>query len=68
MHNQSSQLGYKIRDAIRITSLSRATIYRLINKGQLETVKIGCRNVIKGDSLHKLMQIDGGAWNSTKAA
>ena len=47
-----------VADAIRATSLSQATIYRMISAGQIDTVKIGGRRLVKVASLKKLVGDD----------
>lgn len=46
---------YKVADAVRLTSLSQATIYRMMEAGELETVKIGQSRLIRSESLLELI-------------
>lgn len=48
-------------DASRLLGVGRTTLYRLIGEGQLETVKIGRRRLIKTVSLHRLANAVGPA-------
>lgn len=40
------RLSYGISDACRVTGLSRSTLYRLIDHGDIETFKIGTRTLV----------------------
>lgn len=44
-----------IADTIRATSLSESTIYRMIREGELESIKIGRRRLVKMASLQRLI-------------
>ncbi|GGE74698.1 helix-turn-helix domain-containing protein [Sphingomonas prati] len=44
-----------IADAVEISGLSQATLYRLIDRGKLATVKIGRRRLVRLDSLEQLI-------------
>ncbi len=44
-----------IAETIRATSLSQATIYRMIGRGEIETVKVGGRRLVKMASLRQLI-------------
>lgn len=48
------QLTCSIKEAIRTTSLSQATIYRMIGRGEIETVKLGGRRLVKISSLKRV--------------
>ena len=43
-----------ISETARVLGLGRTTIYNLINRGQLETVKIGRRQLVKAASIERL--------------
>jgi excisionase family DNA binding protein len=45
-----------INDAARALGVGRSTIYKLINAGQLSTIKIGRRTLIKTDSVRALVE------------
>jgi hypothetical protein len=59
MENNVNPLGYSINDAVAVSSIKRSKLYELIAAGQIETVKIGKRTVVKAASLRAL--IEGGA-------
>ena len=48
------RLAYTINEACEGSTLSRATIYRLIEDGKLRSVVIGTRRLIPADALHDL--------------
>ena len=48
-----------IVEAAEACGLSRATLYRLLNDGKLETVKVGARRLIRPEALDALLS--GGA-------
>ncbi len=52
-------LAYSIKEAARVSSLSKSGIFNLIAAGRLKTRKIGGRTLIPADSLRAL--IDGEA-------
>lgn len=47
-----------IAETIRATSLSQATIYRMIGRGEIDTVKVGGRRLVKMSSLRKIVGDD----------
>lgn len=51
--------AFHVNDAIKIYGLSRATIYKMINAGELRTVKLGGRRLIPRDAIEALLA--GGA-------
>jgi len=55
-HEQPAPLAYSVTDAMRVSSLGRTKLYELINKGVLDTIKIGRRTLVKAPSLHKLVE------------
>lgn len=44
-----------VKDAANTLSLGRTKIYELINDGQLETIKLGSRRLVKVASVHRLI-------------
>lgn len=44
-----------VNDAATTLNLGRTSIYQLINQGQLETVKIGRRTLIRVESIRRLV-------------
>jgi len=53
--NEAAKLAYSIREAEYVSSLSRATLYRLIADGKLKSLKIGSKRLISGPSLRALV-------------
>jgi excisionase family DNA binding protein len=51
--------AYSVRESARITNLSYATIYRLIGKKKLRTVKIGGRRLVPATALDALLEEEG---------
>lgn len=51
-------LSTTINEATKVLGIGRTKIYELIKSGELETVKIGRRRLIKAASMRKL--INGG--------
>lgn len=49
------KLVYTIREACRVSTLGRATIYNHINAGRLRVVRVGGRTLIPVESLHALI-------------
>jgi excisionase family DNA binding protein len=50
-------LAYSIKDAIQVSSIGRTTLYGLISSGEIETVKIGKRRLVKADSLARFIGV-----------
>ncbi len=60
MHKTRDELrAYRVNDASRTYSLSRATLYRLIKDQKLRAVKVGGRRLILREDLEAL--VTGGA-------
>lgn len=51
----NERLTFSIKDATVLLGLGRTTIYKLIGDGQLDTVKIGNRTLIKTASIQALV-------------
>ena len=45
------KIAYCIKEVVKATSLSRATLYRAIRRGELKAVKLGRRTLISGEAL-----------------
>lgn len=48
-------MAYNIKDAVRVSGLPRARIYRLIGAGLLPIVKFGKRTLIRHQDLETLI-------------
>jgi len=53
----SIALTYRVNDAVKVTGLSRSTLYDLMKNQKLRSVLIGGRRLIPADALRDL--IDG---------
>lgn len=51
----SSPLTVTVANAVTMTGLSDATLYRLIERGELATIKIGRRRLIPVESIKRLV-------------
>jgi excisionase family DNA binding protein len=61
-HMRDERLLYTVMEASRVTSLSRATIYRLIGSGRIPSVTIGRARRITRDALAAFLHgLDGAA-------
>lgn len=49
-------LGYTIDETCQVTSFCRAYVYKLLNAGLLESVRVGKRRIIKPASVKRLME------------
>lgn len=58
-HSNTPPLGYSVREACRISSLGRTTIYGHIAAGRLKVTRVGRRTIVSAESLRGL--IEGGA-------
>jgi excisionase family DNA binding protein len=45
-----------IREAAHSCSLSRATLYRMIASGQLSTLKVGSRRLVRPEAIEALLK------------
>ena len=52
----SIALAYRINDAVRISGLSRPSIYVLISENKLESIKVAGRRLIPAAALRDLLQ------------
>jgi excisionase family DNA binding protein len=50
-------LAYSIKDAIQVSSIGRTTLYSLISSGEIETVKVGKRRLVKAASLAQFIGV-----------
>jgi hypothetical protein len=49
-------LAYRVNDAIRVSGLSRSSIYKLIGEGKLRSVLVAGRRLIPADALRALLR------------
>lgn len=51
----SDKLSYRMDEAAEATGLSKATLYRLIDRGELKTLKVGTRTLIRREVLEAFL-------------
>lgn len=56
---QSEEVLYTISEVAALLKVNRNTVYYLINKGYLRSIKLGCRKVTRIALLSFLNQYDG---------
>jgi excisionase family DNA binding protein len=49
-------ITYRVDDAVAVSGLSRATLYKLIAGGQLSSVRVAGRRLIPADALRDLLR------------
>lgn len=49
------RIAYTIKEATAAIGLSRSTIYKLIASGELQTIRIGQRRLIRAEALNRLL-------------
>ncbi|MCK9540850.1 MAG: helix-turn-helix domain-containing protein [Novosphingobium sp.] len=52
---QNAPLAYSVKEACRVSSIGRTTLYQHIAAGRLEARKIGGRTIIPAESLRALI-------------
>lgn len=52
---EAPKLGYSIKEACRVSSLGRTTIYGHIAAGRLKATHVGRRTIISAESLRALI-------------
>ena len=50
-------LAYSIKDAVMVSSIGRTTLYGLIASGDIETVKVNKRRLVKAASLARFIGV-----------
>jgi excisionase family DNA binding protein len=50
-----SKIAYTIKETTAAIGLSRSTIYKLIASGELQTIRIGKRRLIRAEALNRLV-------------
>ncbi len=48
---KAPRMLYSINETVQILGVQRTTVYELIGRGELETVKIGRRTLVPADSI-----------------
>lgn len=56
VHKRTVKLLVSIKEAAQRLGVGRTLTYHLIDKGQLDTVKIGTRRLVKIDSIKALVE------------
>ena len=51
----TAALSYSVKDAAQVIGVSNRTIWRLISAGEIQTFKLGCRTLIRAESLKDLI-------------
>lgn len=49
-------ISMRIPEACRFTGISRSTLYLLIARGEIETIKLGASTLVLTDSLRRLVE------------
>jgi excisionase family DNA binding protein len=55
-YNDAPRLAYRINEAAKLAGISSVTIYRLIAKGKLKTVKVGRCRLVPTSALRTLIE------------
>ena len=58
-HPELEKLAYQINEAVRVSGLSRTTLYELMKAGRLKTVLVAGRRLVPAESLKTLLNQDG---------
>jgi len=56
LENKLNRKTYKVNEVAEVLGLSRTTIYKLINLGELQRIKLGASTLIAADSVDALLQ------------
>lgn len=59
VQGMTEHLAYSIKEAAAAISLSERTIWQMIKRGELPTVKVGGRTLIPADRLRALIHPEG---------
>ena len=54
------RISYSLNEAVRVSSLSKSTLYRHNKAGQLRLIRVGGRTLVDARSLHALLGIGPG--------
>lgn len=50
-----AKLLYRVPEAAEVTGISRSTLYELMSRGQLESIKVGRSRLIPHDALEEFI-------------
>ena len=50
-------LAYQINDAVKVSGLSRSSLYELLAAGQLRSIKVAGRRLIPAEALRELLGV-----------
>ena len=53
--HEPQKLAYQINEAVRVSGLSRTTLYELMKTGQLKTVLVAGRRLVPAENLKALL-------------
>ena len=53
--HEHQKLAYQINEAVRVSGLSRTTLYELMKTGQLKTVLVAGRRLVPAENLKALL-------------
>jgi excisionase family DNA binding protein len=56
---EEKRRAFSVRETAQLCGISRATLYRLLKKGRITSIKIGNRRLIRDDQINALLA--GGA-------
>ena len=57
-HRELEKLAYQINEAVRVSGLSRTTLYELMKAGRLKTVLVAGRRLVPAEDLKALLTRD----------
>ena len=57
-HREFEKLAYQINEAVRVSGLSRTTIYELMKAGRLKTILVAGRRLVPAANLKALLSPD----------
>lgn len=55
---EPQRLAYQMNEAVRVSGLSRTTLYELMKRGELKTVLVAGRRLVPADNLKALLRGD----------
>ena len=61
--SQHTKLSYTISEAVATTGISRSSLYELINNGDLKSIKVAGRRLIRAEDLQAMLENAGRAAN-----